>query len=205
METRNALLLGRLRGGPAGDRRPRRARDGDPRRRPPASVGTASSACSRPARPATSWCWPLDGHRLRRRHHRPGRGVAALRPRGRPPHRRGRSRRGARRRARERPGRGGARRPRRQSERLQAPVLTPMGGFATPGRPEVAQRSGQGQGGGAARRASPDAADVDQAGIEPGRLLAAPRSPVTSQSRAGRSPVPAQGERHGAPRGTGSP
>ena len=46
------------------DRRPRRPRAWPPGAAPAASVATASSASSRPARLATSWCWPLDGVRF---------------------------------------------------------------------------------------------------------------------------------------------
>ena len=79
MEARNALLLGRLRGGPASTGARRRARDRDarrgrvprPRRRDRRAVGRARSA--------TSSCWPLEATRVRGRAQRPGRGVAAVR------------------------------------------------------------------------------------------------------------------------------
>jgi hypothetical protein len=122
MEARNAMLLGRMRGGPASTGAPRRPGGGDAGRgRLPGPERRAGPAERRGGgRPGVL---AAGGHPVRRRPHRPGRGVAAVRPGERPAHGRG----GA--------GGGGGRGPRRPpgsrtswpatpsaSERMQAPA-----------------------------------------------------------------------------------
>ena len=94
------------------------------RSRPGAAPGAwaapARSASCRSAPLATSSCWPLDGHRARRRDQRPDRGVAAVRTLAARAHRRR--------------GRGGGlrRRPCRRPRRRDARVAPPRRG-AVPG------------------------------------------------------------------------